>query len=157
MSRKNKGETSVSAQPRARQQTTERLTMQQRIDAFFAQSGGPHNPQIKRVLEDHLLYGKDHGVKGHKETVVDALMQTVAADPFLLFMFQQWNNHRISATVSQRPSHASVHSDPEQLADQLSALQAEVAELQRLVQSLVAASSSALYPGVSERQEVQGR
>ena len=73
-----------------------RLTMQQRIDAFYAQSGGPHNPKIKQVLEDHLLYGQDHGVKGRKETVADALMQTVAGDPFLLFMFQQWNGRTTS-------------------------------------------------------------
>lgn len=154
MSRKNQAETPVSERTPARQETAERLTMQQRIDAFFAQSGGPHNPQIKRVLEDHLLYGKDHGVKGHKETVVDALMQTVAGDPFLLFMFQQWNNHRTSALVSQRSSNSSVHSDSEQLKEQLSALQAEVSELRRLVQSLVESSSSALYPAMTERHDL---
>lgn len=154
MSRKNKGQAAVSERTLTVLEKEERLTMQQRIDAFFAQSGGPHNPQIKRVLEDHLLYGKDHGVKGRKETVVDALMQTVAGDPFLLFMFQQWNNRRMSASASSRADSSPTPTDSEQLKDQLSALQAEVSDLRRLVQSLVASSPAVVYPAMGERREV---
>lgn len=151
MSRRDKHGLSSTDQSFADSGCTERLTMQQRIDAFFAQSGGPHNPQIKTVLEDHLLYGKDHGVKGRKETVIDALMQTIAGDPFLLFMFQQWNNRRMATGAPQSSGGAVAESDTKRLQDQLAALQREVSDLRNVVQTLVESSPSVVYPAVERR------
>lgn len=58
----------------------EQLTMQQRIQAFYQQSGGPGNPEIDRIIEEHLKYGKDHGVKGKKETITDAFTEVFLND-----------------------------------------------------------------------------
>lgn len=58
----------------------EKLTMQQRIQAFYQQSGGPGNPEIKRILEEHLKYGKDHGIPGKKEDIRDAFREVFLND-----------------------------------------------------------------------------
>lgn len=58
----------------------EKLTMKQRIDAFYRQSGGPGNPEIARILNEHLLYGKDHGVRGKREDVRDAFTEVFLSD-----------------------------------------------------------------------------
>lgn len=58
----------------------EKLTMKQRIDAFYRQSGGPGSPEIARILDDHLLYGKDHGTRGKKEDVRDAFTEVFLSD-----------------------------------------------------------------------------
>ena len=59
----------------------ERLTMEERIRAFYKQSGGPLNPKIEKLIEHHLLYGKDHGPPGRRETLMDAFMRWVMEDP----------------------------------------------------------------------------
>ena len=69
---------------------TERLTMEQRIQAFYAQSGGPGNPQITKFLDHHLRYGADHGVPGHKETVEDVFRDVVRKDKSLFTLHQLW-------------------------------------------------------------------
>ncbi|UOE75812.1 hypothetical protein [Parageobacillus thermoglucosidasius] len=58
----------------------EKMTMSQRIAAFYRQSGGPGNPQISRILEEHLLYGKDHGVPGKKEDIKDVFTEVFLND-----------------------------------------------------------------------------
>ncbi|EZP76480.1 hypothetical protein H839_14424 [Parageobacillus genomosp. 1] len=58
----------------------ERATMSQRISAFYRQSGGPRNPQIQRILEEHLLYGRDHGIPGKKEDINDVLREVFLND-----------------------------------------------------------------------------
>lgn len=58
----------------------EKLTMKQRIDAFYRQSGGPGSPEIPRLLNEHLLYGKDHGIRGKKEDVRDAFTEVFLSD-----------------------------------------------------------------------------
>lgn len=58
----------------------EKLTMSQRIDAFYRQSGGPGNPDIARILNEHLIHGKDHGVPGKKEDVRDAFTEVFLGD-----------------------------------------------------------------------------
>lgn len=58
----------------------ENLTMKQRIDAFYRQSGGPGSPEIKRILEEHLIYGKDHGIRGKKEDIRDAFTEVFLSD-----------------------------------------------------------------------------
>lgn len=58
----------------------EQLTMRQRIDAFYRQSGGPGNPEIAKILDKHLMYGKDHGIPGKKETIKDAFTEVFLGD-----------------------------------------------------------------------------
>lgn len=58
----------------------EQLTMRQRIDAFYRQSGGPGNPEITKILDKHLTYGKDHGIPGRKETIKDAFSEVFLKD-----------------------------------------------------------------------------
>lgn len=58
----------------------EQLTMQQRIQEFYRQSGGPGNPEIARIIDEHLKYGKDHGVKGKKENIKDAFTEVFLND-----------------------------------------------------------------------------
>lgn len=58
----------------------EKLRMSQRMEAFYRQSGGPGSPVIDRILEEHLLYGKDHGVRGRKEEIKDAFIEVFLND-----------------------------------------------------------------------------
>lgn len=58
----------------------EKKTMNERIQAFYRQSGGPNNAQIGRIIEQHLLNGKDHGVPGKRETFKDAIMEVFLDD-----------------------------------------------------------------------------
>lgn len=58
----------------------ENLTMSQRIDTFYRQSGGPGNPEIQRILEEHLKNGKDHGIPGRKEEIKDAFTEVFLND-----------------------------------------------------------------------------
>ena len=58
----------------------EKMLISQRIEAFYQQSGGPGNPEIDRILKEHLLYGKDHGVRGRKEELKDAFLEVFLND-----------------------------------------------------------------------------
>ncbi|AXF56874.1 hypothetical protein [Salicibibacter kimchii] len=58
----------------------ENMSMQERIDYFYRQSGGPGNPEIDRILKEHLLNGKDHGVTGRKEELKDAFTEVFLSD-----------------------------------------------------------------------------
>lgn len=58
----------------------EKKTMNERIRAFYAQSGGPNNSQIQQIIEKHLLYGKDHGIPGKRETFKDAVTDVFLDD-----------------------------------------------------------------------------
>lgn len=97
----------------------ENLTMRQRIDAFYRQSGGPGNPEIARILDKHLLYGKDHGIPGKKETIKDAFTEVFLSDrstqPIVLGLMKIGQNLRKEwerYLDAQRP-------DTEQLIEQL--------------------------------------
>jgi len=70
------------------EEAQETQTMQQRIQVFYRQSGGPGNPAIKKVLDRHLRYGADHGVSGHMETVEDAFRDVVRGDKSLMTLYQ---------------------------------------------------------------------
>lgn len=76
----------------------ENLTMQQRIQAFYQQSGGPGNPQIAKILDEHLKYGKDHGVRGRKEDIKDAFTEVFLGDrstkPIVMGLINLKNNLR---------------------------------------------------------------
>ncbi|MGJ3220618.1 hypothetical protein [Geobacillus thermoleovorans] len=58
----------------------EELTMSKRIEAFYRQSGGPGSPTIRRLLDRHLLYGKDHGLPGKREEFADAFREVFLQD-----------------------------------------------------------------------------
>ncbi len=68
----------------------DKMLMSQRIEAFYQQSGGPGNREIDRILEEHLLYGKDHGVRGRKEEIKDAFLEVFLNDrstrPIILWL-----------------------------------------------------------------------
>ncbi len=53
------------------------MNVEERIQAFYRQSGGPLNERIPELIERHLLYGKDHGPPGRRETLEDAFMRWV--------------------------------------------------------------------------------
>jgi hypothetical protein len=78
-----------------------KMTMEERIKAFYQQSGGPHNSQIPKLLEKHLLYGKDHGMAGYKETFEDAIIDTLVMDPSLLLLFERVQRWRMSRKENQ--------------------------------------------------------
>lgn len=58
----------------------ENMSMRERINYFYRQSGGPGNPEIDRILEEHLKNGKDHGIPGRKEEPKDAFMEVFMND-----------------------------------------------------------------------------
>ncbi|CAM3843354.1 hypothetical protein ALPO108162_08565 [Alicyclobacillus pomorum] len=109
----------------------EALTMSQRIEAFYRQSGGPNNPDIDRLLEKHLLYGKDHGMPGYKETIEDAFIDTVVNDPALLILFQRFQRLRHQNTNLNDGKSVSFNEGLESVHKKLAELQADL-ELLRL-------------------------
>ncbi|MBX6353809.1 MAG: hypothetical protein IRZ10_10800 [Thermoflavifilum sp.] len=108
------------------------MTMQARIEAFYRQSGGPHNPQIQKILERHLLYAKDHGPPGKRETIEDAFIDTVIKDPSNLVILKWIQQARLNRQrqVGSGPEHV------QRLERELQSLRKEVAELKQLVQEL---------------------
>jgi len=70
----------------------EQMTMSKRIEAFYRQSGGPGSPTIRRLLERHLLYGKDHGLPGKKEefedVIRDVFLQDHSTRPLAIALFK---------------------------------------------------------------------
>lgn len=74
----------------------ESLTMRERIEAFYRQSGGPNNPDIQRIIEEHLLYGKDHGVRGKRETIRDAFKRVISNDPSNKMVYEWFAQFRAS-------------------------------------------------------------
>lgn len=112
----------------------EQLTMQKRIEAFYKQSGGPNNPEIPKILERHLLYGKDHGPRGKRETLEDALRDMVAQDYSNQIIFKWLMQARMARNRQNQ-------ADPAELARirrEIENLQKQVAELREMVQSLAA-------------------
>lgn len=92
----------------------ENLTMSQRIDAFYRQSGGPNNPEINRILEEHLMNGKDHGIPGRREELKDAFSEIFLSDhstrPIVMSLMQmgmtlkgQWETYLDAQRDAQRP------------------------------------------------------
>ncbi|QIA27418.1 hypothetical protein DYI95_007620 [Thermaerobacter sp. PB12/4term] len=113
-----------------------RMTMEERIQAFFRQSGGPNNPQIPKLVEKHLLYGKDHGIPGYRETFADAFIDAVVGDPSLLLIYerlQRWRAQR--QRERQQAGGAGGSTDPE-LLRRLERLEREVARLREAVERL---------------------
>ena len=117
------------------------MTMEERIQAFFRQSGGPNNPQIPKLVEKHLLYGKDHGIPGYRETFADAFIDAVVGDPSLLLLYervQRWRAERQRERRDAARAAAPVATDPAVL-ERLERLEQEVARLRRAVERLGAA------------------
>lgn len=79
-----------------------KMTMEERIEAFFRQSGGPNNSKIEKLLDEHLRNGKDHGMPGRKETFEDAVIWTVMHDPSLLLLFERIQKWRTGRSEKQQ-------------------------------------------------------
>ncbi|PTX64705.1 hypothetical protein C8P63_102200 [Melghirimyces profundicolus] len=102
---------------------TEKRTMEERIQAFYQQSGGPNNREIARLLEEHLLNGRDHGMTGYKETFEDAVMDTIIQDPSLLLLFERIQRWRLNRNGSS--------SGPAHLEESVQRLEKEIHELKQ--------------------------
>lgn len=116
----------------------EDLTLQQRMEAFYRQSGGPNNPDIPRILNNHLLYGKDHGRHGYRQTIEDAFIDTVLGDPTLLLLFQrfqQWRNRK-QQTAQGTAGVPPYVQDIRHLQSDVAALREEIASLKVLLGDL---------------------
>jgi len=94
---------------------SEEMLMTRRIEEFYRQSGGPGNPLIDKLLEEHLLYGKDHGVRGRKEEIKDAFMEVFLSDhstrPLVLSLMKwgqqlrkEWNDYLNALSGSRQPT-----------------------------------------------------
>jgi hypothetical protein len=105
----------------------EKLTMEQRIQAFYAQSGGPGNPQIKKFLDHHLRYGADHGVPGHIETVEDVFRSVVRKDKSLFTLHQLWMRRQ----ADQEERDAQRTDALAELAEKISRLEGEISGLRQ--------------------------
>lgn len=70
--------------------TSRKLSMEERIQAFYQQSGGPQNPEIDRILREHLKYGKDHGTSGVIETLKDAIRTALLQDKSLKILYDKF-------------------------------------------------------------------
>lgn len=110
----------------------EQLSLESRIQAFYRQSGGPGNPQIQKILQNHLLYGKDHGRSGYRETLEDAFIDAVNKDHSMLLLFQRlitWRQKRsVQRTLSTewQQSLFQVQQEVRQLREQISQLEQTV-------------------------------
>jgi hypothetical protein len=116
----------------------EKMTMEQRIEAFYRQSGGPNNDRIPELLEKHLLDGKDHGMPGYRETFEDGIMDVVLNDPSLLLLYERIQRWRL-----QRRSESG---DIASLKERIESLEREVIRLKetidRMIQERAAAGES---------------
>ena len=114
----------------------EKMTIEQRIAAFYRQSGGPHNDQIPKLLEKHLLYGKDHGMPGYKETFEDGIMDVVLNDPSLLLLYERIQRWRLK--------RRSEREDASHLKEKIESLEREVARLRETIDRLIEEKQSTI-------------
>lgn len=83
--------------------------LQQRMAAFFRQSGGPTSPEIQSFLDNHLRNGKDHGEPGHLETIEDVVQQVIEGDhslKTLLKVYSRWQGRREEREDEERDRKA---------------------------------------------------
>ncbi|WP_144033123.1 hypothetical protein [Thermus oshimai] len=112
----------------------EKVSMEERIQAFYRQSGGPLNPQIPKLIEKHLLYGKDHGPPGRKETLMDVFNRWMAEDPsvqFLVGLYLQNRMRRDSLEVKV----AALERELRTLREELNTIKCQLSELRALLSS----------------------
>ncbi|EKP95557.1 hypothetical protein [Thermaerobacter subterraneus] len=113
-----------------------RMTMEERIQAFFRQSGGPNNPQIPKLVEKHLLYGKDHGIPGYRETFADAFIDAVVGDPSLLLIYERLQRWRAQRQRERQQAGGTGGSTDPELLRRLERLEREVTRLREAVERL---------------------
>lgn len=75
-----------------------------------------------------MTYGKDHGTPGYRETVEDALIDTVVDDPSMLALFQRYARWRGTGRPAEKP-------EP-RLEAQLEDLQTAVQDLRKQLEGL---------------------
>lgn len=113
----------------------EKMTMEQRIEAFYRQSGGPNNDRIPELLEKHLLDGKDHGMPGYRETFEDGIMDVVLNDPSLLLLYERIQRWRLK--------RRSENGDVASLKERIESLEREVARLRETIDRMIQEQASA--------------
>jgi len=99
------------------------LSIEERIRAFYKQSGGPLNPRIPELIERHLLYGKDHGPPGRRETLADAIMRWLMEDPSMRLVAEWYMRRQMRQNSLEKRLG--------QVEKELGALREEVRELRR--------------------------
>ncbi|SIS85489.1 hypothetical protein [Alicyclobacillus vulcanalis] len=124
----------ADGQDGAARDAQERLTMERRIEAFYRQSGGPNNPEIPKILEKHLLYGRDHGPKGKRETLEDALRDMIAKDYSNQILFKWFMQARMERQKKAQAEQAEMA----RIRAELEALKQEVRSLRALMEAHVA-------------------
>ncbi|HHY66984.1 MAG TPA: hypothetical protein GX517_07255 [Alicyclobacillus sp.] len=120
-----------------------KMTMEARIEAFYRQSGGPHNPRIDKLLQKHLLYGKDHGMPGYRETFADALMDVVLQDPSLLLLFERIQRSRVA-----RSDHSKWEALEQRLERRFQKIEAELQAIQARLDELAGRMESGSMPKI---------
>ena len=121
------------------------LSMEERIQAFYRQSGGPNNPDIEKILSHHLKYGKDHGTPGVIETVKDAIRAVFLEDKSLKVLYDKYHElkdenernriRKIDAFVEMgREIRTGIESSSHQRLEQL---EAELSRLDQMVSQLI--------------------
>jgi hypothetical protein len=113
----------------------EKMTMEQRIEAFYRQSGGPNNDRIPELLEKHLLHAKDHGMPGYRETFEDGIMDVVLNDPSLLLLYERIQRWRLKRRAEG--------GDMAALKERIESLEREVARLRETIDRMMREQASA--------------
>ena len=112
------------------------LTMNQRIQAFYRQSGGPGVPEIGKFLEHHLRYGTDHGVPGHKETIEDVFSQVVRGDKSLMTLYQLYMRRQAEKEEKEEQKSDAIA----ELGDKVARLEGEIRSLRQLLADVLRGS-----------------
>src|SRR5690606_39890918 len=107
----------------------EKMTMEQRIEAFYRQSGGPNNDRIPELLEKHILHAKDHGMPGYRETFEDGIMDVVLNDPSLLLLYERIQRWRLKRRAEG--------GDMAALKERIESLEREVARLRETIDRMM--------------------
>jgi hypothetical protein len=110
------------------EEAAEAQTMQQRTQAFYKESGGPGNPRIKKVLDNHLRYGSDHGVSGHMETIEDAVRDVVRGDKSLMTLYQLYMRRQAEREEKDAQRNEQRTDDIAELSEKVERLEAELSE-----------------------------
>src|SRR5690606_40152137 len=113
----------------------EKLTMEQRMEAFYRQSGGPNNDRIAELLENHLLNAKDHGMPGYRETFEDGIMDVVLNDPSLLLLYERIQRWRLKRRAEG--------GDMAALKERIESLERGVARLRETIDRMMREQASA--------------
>jgi hypothetical protein len=127
----------ITEQELEAEEAQESLSMNERIQYFYKQSGGPGNPEIKKVLDDHLRYGSDHGPRGHMQTIEDVFRDVVRGDKSLMTIYQLYM--RRQAEKEEKEEQRT--DDIAELSEKVSRLEGEIHSLRELLAQVLQPSA----------------